>query len=62
MGAAEGPRLLILLCLSFLSLFLLTEFSPGCRSDFHAVFLSSNFFFFLDAWGTILSSSKSSHV
>lgn len=44
-GAAEGPRLLILLCLSFLSLFLLTEFSPGCRSDFHAVFLSSNFFF-----------------
>lgn len=54
MGAAEGPRLLILLCLSFLSLFLLTEFSPGCRSDFHAVFLSSNFFFFLDAWGAIL--------
>lgn len=62
MGAAEGPRLLILLCLSFLSLFLLTEFSPGCRSDFHAVFCLVIFFFFLDAWGTILSSSKSSHV
>lgn len=50
-GAAEGPRLLILLCLSFLSLFLLTEFSPGCRSDFHAVFLSSNFFFLCGCLG-----------
>lgn len=50
-GAAEGPRLLILLCLSFLSLFLLTEFSPGCRSDFHAVFLSSNFFFLFGCLG-----------